>query len=336
MAKGIVWSYDTECALPSARYDHAIAVRRGSLYLYGGFAEENNKKHDDLLVFKEGVWRNVDVDETCVGPPGLAGHSLVSCRGRLHLYGGIDSNNNLLNQFWSYDFNDNVWGRRTLLPSADGDSNPGMRAYHTAEVVTSDGCASIWLFGGMGHSSGFPVADPPGTLWELNMATKTWTKHVPAYGPIPRYRHVMTVHQGKLYIYGGINQPHGEVLEDCWACDLKSMEWVVLPPQGSPVRAGAAAVKYKDWWLIHGGKCNSLNYDEEVATVPASDPEAVLFHFPTRQWINLAPSSDRKKTRWGHKLELISDDDEENVFLSVTGGIYAGGIIDGTQGLPLR
>lgn len=69
------------------------------------------------------------------------------------------SDSGKLNDFWSYDPELNVWGKRAL----NGDLAPEVRSHHSA-ILHHD---NLILYGGNSDEA-------EGSVWQLNMLTKAW------------------------------------------------------------------------------------------------------------------------------------------------------------------
>eukprot|EP01064_Diplonema_japonicum_P015417 TRINITY_DN2314_c0_g1_i1.p1 TRINITY_DN2314_c0_g1~~TRINITY_DN2314_c0_g1_i1.p1 ORF type:complete len:430 (+),score=66.43 TRINITY_DN2314_c0_g1_i1:79-1290(+) len=127
---------------------------------------------------------------------------------------------------------------------------PCPRFGHTAVVYNND----MIVFGGRD-------AKCLGDVWLFNFVSKKWAKApVPSISPAPcsRAGHTAIVHNGKMYIFGGVsNQETDNWLNDMWALDLSTYTWEAIVysnifqiPEG---RKGHTAVVLRDSMIVFGG-----------------------------------------------------------------------------------
>ena len=75
-------------------------------------------------------------------PPPRSGAASVVVKGKLYVFGGYGGGTGRLDDFWSFDFDRNVWEEVPVR----SDTKPGCRENNG--VVISDSSRSIYLFGG--------------------------------------------------------------------------------------------------------------------------------------------------------------------------------------------
>jgi len=75
-------------------------------------------------------------------PPPRSGAASVVVKGKLYVFGGYGGGTGRLDDFWSFDFERNVWEEVPVLSN----EKPGCRENNG--VVISDSSRSIYLFGG--------------------------------------------------------------------------------------------------------------------------------------------------------------------------------------------
>jgi hypothetical protein len=104
-------------------------------------------------------------------------------------------------------------------------------------AVASDGADRVWVYGGFPWSPANPDA-VLGDLWELNLASNTWTQRsvtaaqVPGRMPPPTTNASLVFHGEALYLVGG----HTAVgaTPGTWRYDLVAEAWEEVPAPGAP------------------------------------------------------------------------------------------------------
>ncbi|CAD8132082.1 unnamed protein product [Paramecium pentaurelia] len=131
------------------------------------------------------------------GPGGRWGHSSIALDDKLYIFGGFDGN--YLNDFYSYDFDNNLW--QTIVQNG---LVPEPRSNHIMFINNG----TIYIQGGGGLSK-----TRFGDLYSFNK--NTWIKQ--KINLIPRTYHTGCVGDNKLFIFGGES---GRDLDDLEIVDL--------------------------------------------------------------------------------------------------------------------
>ena len=132
-----------------------------------------------------------------------------------------------------------VWIQRTSMPTA------------RSEMPAVELNGLIYVVGGYGPVPGGLAngKDSVTTLDAYNPKTDTWSALAPA--PEARDHSMMTVYQGRIYVFGGYA---GEwvVHPNAWVYDPATDQWTVLNPMPAP-RTSGAAVTIGDYIYLVGG-----------------------------------------------------------------------------------
>ena len=133
---------------------------------------------------------------------------------RIFLYGGLDKQNNVLDEMWSFNIETKTW---TQHP---GSNQPGSLAHGRATRVEN----FVYLFGGDETNNGLPTSN---LLWKMDLATMAWQRVDLADNtqPAARISHVFFPQPEKnaLVLFGG---RHGStVYGDMWIFDLENQQW---------------------------------------------------------------------------------------------------------------
>jgi len=91
----------TEKIFPGYRSKYALAYNRAhdAIFLFGGRDKERNPLND-LWKYHESKWEKIESLET---PGKRAGHSLLSIKDQLFLYGGTLAGGKLSNELWLWN-----------------------------------------------------------------------------------------------------------------------------------------------------------------------------------------------------------------------------------------
>eukprot|EP01062_Namystynia_karyoxenos_P036374 TRINITY_DN2648_c0_g2_i1.p1 TRINITY_DN2648_c0_g2~~TRINITY_DN2648_c0_g2_i1.p1 ORF type:complete len:597 (+),score=150.73 TRINITY_DN2648_c0_g2_i1:93-1883(+) len=166
---------------------------------------------------------------------------------------------------------------RSAVPPADAaQSHPCPRFGHTA-VVYKD---QMVVFGGRD-------ARCYDDVWTYCFLTKQWKRIPPssadARRPRPRAGHTAVVHQGRMYVFGGVAEQelgghHTLWLNDLWMLDLETWRWEQIRSRGGGVpapRKGHTAVVNRKSMFIYGGGQDDQTMQGDLWE----------FSFATHKWV---------------------------------------------------
>ncbi len=151
-----------------------------------------------------------------------------SARGRVVLFGGVDSTNSRPADTWEWD--GDTWIQRT--PAA----SPPARVSHAMAYDSARG--RVVLFGGV-DATNSRLAD----TWEWD--GDTWVQRTPATSPPARYNHAMAYDsaRGRVVLFGaGYFAGSWHYLGDTWEWDGNT--WVQRTPAKSPSARMSASMVY--------------------------------------------------------------------------------------------
>jgi hypothetical protein len=143
------------------------------------------------------------------------------------LFGGVDSNNDVFGDTWTWDGLARTWTHQ--FPA----SSPSPRR---APIAYDDATKTVVLFGGDVQNLGIEYNDT--WVWDGT----TWTKQLPASVPAPRTDAAIAydASRGWVVIFGGgYNTP---IQNETWAWD--GTNWTQLRPARAPSARYAASMDY--------------------------------------------------------------------------------------------
>lgn len=199
--------------------------------------------NDELLIAgQRELWRSNDgrtwasAPKTDWGP--RAGMSFASFGGRLWMFGGAASTDDLRNDIWT-SFDGLTWVR--VVDHAEWSP----RRNHNV-VAFGD---RLWLLGGTGHSeaSGQPTdqvhtdiwSSTNGIVWALEDADAPWGS---------RDGKSVLIHQDKMWILGGRDR------RDVWSSD-DGRNWRTVTTQAAwPARQNGGSLVYRNELWVFGGR----------------------------------------------------------------------------------
>uniref|UniRef100_A0A915Q4A1 Uncharacterized protein n=1 Tax=Setaria digitata TaxID=48799 RepID=A0A915Q4A1_9BILA len=186
-------------------------------------------------------------------PTKRVGHTAVAYEGKIYLWGGYCTATSI-RRTWS------------VIPS-DGDTPPG-RTRHTA-VVFND---MMIIYGGRDDHA--PTL--PNDVWAYNFKTRKWYG-MALYGQIPRGRecHTACVIDGKMYVFGGVDESDDELYLD--VLNLREGYWEtpeIFGDQPSGRRDPCSWV-YQEKMYLFGG-CQQSD-EEYLATLHEFDPRTSMW-----------------------------------------------------------
>lgn len=285
-----------ELSWPERRFAACGAVDpdSGTLYAYGGRADDGTTHHGDLWALDPGhgarrrpAWTLVSEAGAFDAPPAVRSCAAAwdPTAGRLIVAGG--------------------WNGVTH----DG----GVRAFDPASGTWSVLCSATWCGEGPGPRRASQlsvdaarhrlllVGGTDGTyrddVWSLSLDDLTWSR-MPS-GPLARGGHSMTIDPDgdALWLFGGTRP--GTDLGDLWRFDLVTDTWTELEPacpSGCPApRSGASLVldPAGDRLVLYGGWQSSPNtYERAAWTLDDLDGTPV--------WNPIEPDSEAPQARYFH------------------------------------
>jgi N-acetylneuraminic acid mutarotase len=128
---------------PAPRDDHTAILDNDSMVIFGGF--ERGKKCNSVYKydFTSTTWTKLSEGDTDAPSP-RSGHSACLWKNNMVVFGGIDANQNRLNDTWFFDLTKNKWTAITVRISDF--YKPVVRSGHSASVYNDN---YLVVFGGM-------------------------------------------------------------------------------------------------------------------------------------------------------------------------------------------
>lgn len=154
------WTEVTPAGIPpTARFEHCMATvpsqyrPTNNVYLVGGHtggANDTFHPMNEIYIYDStGDWNLVLATGT-PPPPRYAATWVAALESEeIYLYGGIDENNNVLSDMWSYDIPGNAWQPVTPI------GTPIPRAYHQGAAYPG----GVLYYGGISTFGGEPVSN---------------------------------------------------------------------------------------------------------------------------------------------------------------------------------
>ena len=283
--------------LPIARYGHSMSYYLDNLYIFGGTLPRNNfrDREENICIFdmkRENFYfpkcqnaKNVKFRRNHIG---------IGIGSTLLIHGGIDDNENYLNDLWIFDCLKYKWfplNFRTLMKI------PRI-AFHSAALVIKNisilihkdlniykfpegsitkgkigkpKIEGIYIFGGIDKENNFYKK-----LWLIRIGVKPVDiVEVPTYGiePPPRMNSSMCFFNvlNLLCLYGGKNDDinKGNLLNDVWFFDLENFNWIrpVYEEDNFLPLAEHSIVNYGNKILILGGFGNDGYVRFDINTI---------------------------------------------------------------------
>ena len=231
--EGNVWTELDPPDSPSPRSDAAIVYdpENGVVILHDGYCRDDSHP-GDVWVYDFGVgnWRQMDPDE---GPLPQYGHHMVydSLNGRVVMYGGHwsipdSSRHGYSDGVWVYDYPTDSWTK------IDEATTPPSRYWHSLAYDVDSG--RLVVFGGSMAGGVWG-----GDTWLFDASTTSWESIETGEAPPGRVNSAMAYHQaeGKIIMFGGLNEWGEPPLNDLWILD---------PVEGTWEERGAAVVEAEE------------------------------------------------------------------------------------------
>eukprot|EP00884_Botryococcus_braunii_P015697 jgi/Botrbrau1/2810/Bobra.0125s0021.1 len=241
---------------PAPRDGHCAvfdsATRR--LIVFGG-RQQGGRRLADVHYLDTDTWKWYRPTMEGVGPCARSGAACLLQDGRLYIFGGSVKGARM-NDLWTLDLSSFMW--REVVTSGNA---PSPRQF--ASVCAGGGL--LFLHGGR---SNFVLED----LFVLDLVTKTWAEVVlgSEESAPARHSHVSAIHDGHLYIYGGLNEL-GSTSDNMMVLETPSVETNLstFRPTWKEVRLGQS-YKRSRVALFHNGHINMLQTGSSSGPVPPS------------------------------------------------------------------
>ncbi|XP_073969434.1 uncharacterized protein isoform X3 [Rhodnius prolixus] len=251
---------DNTAKTPSARSKHSVTLCGGYLYLLAG--RNGNIPLKDLWRYSlnEGVWELLEPDGD--RPPSLQEHSAVAYKESIYVFGG-EVGFSACNEapLWVYNVKNNNWRK---VRGSRGAMLPKGRRGHSALVHRS----TMVIYGGYRDLRG-----SCNELWVFHFETESW--HLLSGSPTcppARHKHSMVIHDGSIWIYGGMTDLQER--SDLWRFDTVRKLWQQVKSKVSPGALHSHAVcKLPSSMLVFGGERSGQ-----------PNNELWRFHFATETW----------------------------------------------------
>ena len=235
--------------LPIPRYGHSMTSYQHYLFIYGGTIPRNNYKpqENNIVIFdtRKEIFLYPE-NKNSKKIPFRRNHIACSVGSTLFIHGGIDDENNYLNDIWIFDclrFKWNTLSYKSLIkiPKIAFHSctlviqnknilfHKELTIYKIPEDIISKGkiakvkIEGIYIFGGINKET-----EINNKLWLIRIGVKPVDiVEIPTFGiePPPRINCSMCFFNkmNLLCVYGGKNQ---SLLNDFWFLDLESFSWI--------------------------------------------------------------------------------------------------------------
>ncbi|EEB09143.2 cell end marker Tea3 [Schizosaccharomyces japonicus yFS275] len=210
----LMGSYPAPCVF------HAMTSFHDKLYVFGGDQGARATQSDNTLFafdVNSGIWDHVEMPE-----PRPASRSMLTMnvvQSSICIFGGQTTGNKFFSDLVWYDtsLSVNLKGRWELSVSIN--TPPPSRAAHASVVING----RLIIFGGQGEHGLL------NDIWFFDFHTLSWTEVRPAgVIPCPRKRH-KAISIGEIaYFLGGFDAD-GRALNELWAFNASSNNWMQLP-----------------------------------------------------------------------------------------------------------
>lgn len=169
--------------------------------------------------------------------------------------GGLVSNGSTTALTLLYDIPTNAWTRRTNSPTGLNHPNAVVHA------------GKVYLLGGLTGASGWRASP---NSWVYDPATDTWGDLVAMPSAEARGSAASAVHNGTVYLAGGIPSSGGRTMDLVTAYDIAGNKWVTLPENvrkmpGARDHAAYATVGTK--FYVLGGRADGVTAVKDTVFV---------------------------------------------------------------------
>ncbi len=248
---------------PSLRTNFASTNRynNNDFFIFGG--NENSLIYlNDLWKFdsniKEWVYINIVGNKPKERINSSIAYDFVA--NKVYLYGGMDFEGNILNDFWVADLTINQW----IPVFATGEMPTEMFGHK----IIFDGYSQLILIGGK-NNSGFVENIYRYSIWENVWSTINSSEKIS-----PRYLHSAVLHRGRgeIIVFGGKN--NSEHFNDVWSFNLSNYNWTQYQINTSiQARINASLFIDNDNLYLSGGRNNNTLLND-----------LHIYNFPSQTW----------------------------------------------------
>lgn len=229
------WRQATSSALFSPRAFSDVVSFNNEMWLIGGIDDVTGNHYNDIWHSGDGIfWRKTDAN----GPfTPRYGHTMVVYNGKMWLIGGYDGS-----------YRNDVWSSRDGFTWTKETESALFPPRHMMTSVVFNN--RMWILGGeIDQDPSVPISD----VWSSSDGI-TWVREMFS-GDFPaRYGHTTLVHDGKMWLIGGVGDSFGDIrYNDVWN-SANGKEWTqVTPSTGFSPRYYFDGVVLNDNMWVFGG-----------------------------------------------------------------------------------
>lgn len=259
IARGI---WEPIAPLPTARSYSSADYLDGMIYVCGGGVYDLYRPYVDVYDTETGEW--IDSYEL---PEGRSAHGTVVINDEIWLIGGLGSPLNH-NDAIALDPKTKTWSQKALLPWHID--------YPEAAFVNGD----VYVMGGkVSDDRGRPTAATLKLDWESKEFKQIAEMNE------RRMKHSVASHDGKIFVFGGINIRGGAASDTAEVFDPQTGQWQYISPMPKP-RQYQSSISVKDYIVLIGGT-NKDCIDAPLNTVDIYLPQE-------DKWIEAVPMNEHR------------------------------------------
>ncbi|XP_059151978.1 uncharacterized protein LOC131938099 [Physella acuta] len=246
-------------SVPRNRFHHASCMHGRYLYMYGGKDRYSPLKDFWRLDTVYQTWE--EIEETKSKLPHLQGHTMVSYKSQLLIFGGTFHDSLEEIPLWIYN-PDLAVLRKWYDPSA---AQPSGRREHSAVVYKN----TMFIYGGFLDHSG-----STDEFWAFDIDEEEWV-NVHHRKPGKRHGHVAVVFSNSMWLHGGMREL--TALSDLWTYHFSLCKWSKVKGLGlCPTLSNHTAhVTDNTLLLVGGSRLGAVVHD------------IWAFNFETESWKQL-------------------------------------------------
>lgn len=257
--------YPTKLSFPQSRCKHAVCVHENYLYMVAG--KDGNTSLRDFWRYNIGSQKWEAVTFRGDPPHHLEGHTLVSCKKLLLLFGGEFGDALTESSLWI--INPDLGYVRRSVPDA-GSERPCVRRHHSAVVYSG----AMYVYGGY-----IDIKGSSSEMWKYHADDEEWelltARQQLRATPGGRHGHTSVVYNKQMWLYGGSTDLMAK--QDLWSYSFGVNTWERIKCKfGPPALVGHSAVVVGTRMFVFGG---------EVSRAPNS--QLWYFCFKTYKWTQL-------------------------------------------------